>query len=199
MGVVKGHYCYLPELFHLKGMTLDTPQLSWPRCSTPLCQEVFAYYLRSHPDNSFASYVTRGLQEVFRIGYSRQGGRLGSVSRNHPSSLANRAVINAHITTELQAGQLVGPLTPIAQSQVHVSPIGLVPKGHTAGKWRMIVDLSYPHSCSVNNGMFKDLCSLRYALLDDALRLIRQLDPGTQLVKMDLKDAYCLVLVHPDD
>ena len=34
---------------------------------------------------------------------------------------------------------------------MHVSPIGLVPKGHGGNAWRMIVDLSYPRGRSVNN------------------------------------------------
>ena len=90
-------------------------------------------------------------------------------------------------------------MTADASQHVHVSPIGLVPKGHATGKWRTIVDLSSPTAGSVNDGISAELCSLRYASLDDALGLITQLGPGTQLVKMDLKDAYRIVPVHPDD
>ena len=34
--------------------------------------------------------------------------------------------------------------------------------------------------------------------MDEALDLIRALGPGTQLVKMDLKEAYRIIPVHPD-
>ena len=61
------------------------------------------------------------------------------------------------------------------------------------------MDLSSSEGASVNDGIHKELCSLRYASLDDALRLMARLGPGTQLVKMDLKDAYCMVPVHPED
>ena len=77
--------------------------------------------------------------------------------------------------------------------------MGLVPKGHNTGRWRLIVDLSSPRWASVNDGISEDLCSLRYASLDDALRLICHFGLGCQLVKMDLKDAYRVVPVHPDD
>ena len=77
--------------------------------------------------------------------------------------------------------------------------MGLVPKGHNTCRWRLIVDLSSPRRASVNDGNSKELCSLRYALLDDALRLICHFGPGCHLVKMDLKDAYRVVSVHPDD
>ena len=63
----------------------------------------------------------------------------------------------------------------------------------------MIVDLSSPTACSVNDGISAELCLLRYASSDDALRLISQLGPGTQLVKMDLKDAYRIIPMHPND
>ena len=56
----------------------------------------------------------------------------------------------------------------------------------------MIVDLSSPDPNSVNH-------SLRYASMDDALRLIRSLGPGCLLLKMDLKDAYRVVPIHPGD
>ena len=35
--------------------------------------------------------------------------------------------------------------------------------------------------------------------MDDVLHLIRTFEPGCQLLKMDLKNAYRVVPVHPDD
>ena len=107
--------------------------------------------------------------------------------------------MDLHIARELAAGRLVGPLPSGLREQVHTSPLGLVPKGHVAGQWQLIVDLSSPMSSSVNDGIVKNLCSLRYASMDEALDLIRALGPGTQLVKMDLKEAYRVIPVHPDD
>ena len=45
----------------------------------------------------------------------------------------------------------------------------------------------------------REYCSLQYASIDDAVKLIMQLGPGTQLAKLDIKDAYRIVPVHPDD
>ena len=61
------------------------------------------------------------------------------------------------------------------------------------------MDLSSLMSSSVNDGIVKDLCLLRYASMDKALGLIQALGPGTQLVKIDLKEAYRVIPVHPDD
>ena len=64
-------------------------------------------------------------------------------------------------------------------------------------RWRMIVDLSFPHGNNANDGIPPELCSLAYASKDDAVKHILQLGRSTQLVKMDLKGAYRMVPVHP--
>ena len=74
-------------------------------------------------------------------------------------------------------------------------PIHLVPKPY-AGDFRMIVDLSSPHGSSVNR-IHTDLCSLQYASVDQAVALI--LGREIELVKLDLKNAYRIVSIHPHD
>ena len=82
----------------------------------------------------------------------------------------------------------MGLLLPSLAAQVHTSPIALVPKSQSE-RWRMIVDLSAPNGAS----------SLTYASVDNAVSIIQHLGQGTQLVKMDLKDAYRFIPVHPQD
>ena len=72
-------------------------------------------------------------------------------------------------------------------------------KPHVNDLWRLIVDLSHPKHLSVNDGISTSLCSLEYASVDNAVDLILQLGPGTELVKMDLSNAYRMVPVHPHD
>ena len=115
------------------------------------------------------------------------------------SSVGNAGVVRMHTDTELAAGRLIGPISQEVQMHVQTSPIGLVPKGHTRDRWQLIVDMFSPRSMSVNDGISRNLCSMKYALLDDAVNLIRQLGPGSQLAKMDLKDAYWMIPVHPED
>ena len=102
------------------------------------------------------------------------------------------------IKAEVDAGRLVGPLGKPAGQKVHTSPIGLIPKSQP-NQWRVIVDLSFPTMCSVNDAIASDLASITYASVDDAVRLILQLGWGTQLVKLDLKNAYHIVPVHQQD
>ena len=63
----------------------------------------------------------------------------------------------------------------------------------------MIVDLSFPPDHSVNNSISPELAAMTYAKVDDAVHLITELGMRTELVKLDLKNAYRIVPVHPDD
>ena len=119
--------------------------------------------------------------------------------RNHPSACTNPAIVDEHVATELKEGCLLGPLTPQVSQLVHTSPLGLVPKSRQPGKFRLIVDLSSPEHCSVNDGISEDLCSIKYASVHDAVAIIQSLGRNTELAKLDLKDAYRIVPVHPQD
>ena len=64
----------------------------------------------------------------------------------------------------------------------------------------MIVDLSYPPAWSVNDRIDPEQCSRRYSSIDEAIRSMVRLRPGTLLLKVeDLNSAYCMVPVHPLD
>ena len=106
--------------------------------------------LRCHPDSAFSSFILRGMAQGFHIGFDQSTCCLRSCSANHLSALANRTVVDVYIANEVTLGRLIGPLPQEVAVGVYVSPIGLVPKVHQAGKWRMIVDLSCPHGHSVN-------------------------------------------------
>ena len=132
----------------------------------------------------------------FRLGFDYSHHHLRSVLRNHPSARANSGVVDTYIAAEVTLGRLIGP---VSQAGVHSSPLGLVPKAHQNNKWRMITDLSCPHGCSVNDGISPDLCSIQYASVDEAVNIVLSMGCHTKLVKIDLRDAYRIVPVHPGD
>ena len=43
------------------------------------------------------------------------------------------------------------------------------------------------------------MCSLRYTTVDKVARAAGRLGVGTLLAKLDVRSAYCLIPVHPDD
>ena len=201
LGITDGRYTCMQELCQLAHPPVSVPHrpISWPHCPTPIRIPLLSHFLQSHPDQEFTRFVLRGLSDGFHVGCFSQPAGLRSSSRNHPSSLANSQVISRYITEEVAGGRMVGPLKEDVQGMIHCSPIGLVPKGRGTGQWRMIVDLSYPCDRGVNDGIAASLCSMRYSSLDDAVQFITRLGPGTLLTKIDLKSAYRVVPVHPQD
>ena len=153
--------------------------------------------MESHPDRPYAAYVSQGLHSGFRIGFSRQDRRLRSSVRNHPSASENGQSVRDYITSNVCLGRLVGPVPRPQQECVHISPIDLVPKS-TPGQLRMIVDLSFPRASSVNDRIDSAVASVSCASLDEVQRILC-LGKGTQLVKVDLKQAYRQTPVHPED
>ena len=82
---------------------------------------------------------------------------------------------------------------------LQISPVGLIPKRSKPGKWRLIVDLSAPSGASVNDGIDKECSSLCYPTVKDLASVISRLGRGAYLVKADVKEAYRMVPVHPQD
>ena len=52
------------------------------------------------------------------------------------------------------------------------------------------MDITYPRGHSINDGIPSELASVSYASVDDAVQLILQLGKGSELVKLDLKQAW---------
>ena len=76
---------------------------------------------------------------------------------------------------EFEAGRLLGPVPQHLPPSIHTSPLRLVLKAHQVNKWCMICDPSSSTGSSVNKGVPSDLCSLRYASVDDTVNLIAAL------------------------
>ena len=74
---------------------------------------------------------------------------LHSSSSNMSAAELNSEVIDRYIEKEVLCNRLVEVQSHCAGS-VHVSKLGVIPKKHQPGKWRMIVDLSSPSGASVN-------------------------------------------------
>jgi len=183
----------------MEASSTPTVVQNWPVQHSPIRIDRLTPFLATHPDQDFATFIHHGLMQGFLIGYQARTDGLKASHKNHPSSVAAAAVVDERIASEPLAGRLLGPLPRNLEALVHTSPIGVIPKPHQPKKWRLIVDLSCPRGSSVNNGIPTDPCSLQYASVDDAVAIIQQLGRDTQLVKLDLKDAYRIVPAHPAD
>ena len=196
--IVAGRYAYTRDLLQLDRCTDASNPPLWSVPPSPLCLANWTEFIAAHPDQEYASYVQTGLLSGFRIGFDRLSVPLQSSTRNHPSACENEGQVRGYIAAEREAGSLVGPLCQSDLTGIHTSPIGLVPKSEP-NQWRMIVDLSFPFGRSVNDGISSTLASVSYSSVDDAVRRILHLGKGTQLVKVDLRQAYRQIPVHPQD
>ena len=85
---------------------------------------------------------------------------------------------------------------PLPDLQSH--PVGVVLKKHSPA-WRTIYHLSYPEGDSINEHITKDLYSLHYVRVGDAIHILQTLGPGSFMAKKDLKSAFRLTPMHPDN
>jgi hypothetical protein len=83
--------------------------------------------------------------------------------------------------------------------EIHCSPNGVIPKKNKPNKWRLIVDLSSPADHSVNDAISKEGSSFSYTSVDNVAEAILSMGKGSLLAKMDIKQAYRIVPIHPQD
>ena len=139
-----------------------------------------------------------GLRQGFRVGFDYAHSGCQRASSNMHSAREHAQVIREYLAVQCSEGRVVGPLNPPWSQSIQISRFGIIPKGST-GKWRLILDLSSTEGASVNAGINRELCSLKYATVDRAAESVVQLGRGALMAKIDIKAAYRLIPVHPAD
>ena len=164
---------------------------------TPINTSRLSHLLKSHPDQSFVSYVCNGLSSGFRIEYSAPLSATPVIAPN----LATADSHCDHITTYLQkccqTQETAGPFTSMPFPAMHCSGLGVVPKKN--GKLRVIHHLSAPPGASVNDGIQRTDVTLRYITIDHAINAVLRHGRGALLSKFDVRNAFRLIPVHPAD
>ena len=165
--------------------------------STPLVVGAWERALQAHPSPQFVQHILTGIREGFRIGLDNPP-PCASSARNAPSAKENSAVIDAYLSEQIAKGYIAGPFSPGACSAVVTSSMAVIPK-KTPGKWRVIVDLSRPEGRSVNDHLRRESTHIAYSSVDDAAHLMHFLGRGALMAKLDIREAYRIVPIHPCD
>ena len=187
-------YRYTDSLLALEAVAGPPPPSPPVEGFLPL--DAWSPLLSSHPDQRFAAFLRRGITHGFRIG-ADPAKPLRTRNLCLPSAADHADIISDRISEELASGKLH---VPHSESSVrHISPIGVIPKPHQPGKFRLIVDLSAPRGYSVNDAISSDLATLRYVKVEEAARLIATHGKSALLAKLDLHSAYRKVPVHSED
>ena len=116
-----------------------------------------------------------------------------STKENHASAKKFASDVQTYISEELKYGAMLGPFAskPI---DLHISPFMTRDKPDSNVR-RTIVDLSWPESYSVNDGVVRDeyLGSkflLHYPSVDDIVNKLNELGPGSLMFKVDISRAF---------
>ena len=115
--------------------------------------------LKPHPNSTFSRLLVVSLHQGSRIGFNHQA-PLKPASVNMQSAHNHPEAIDDYLTKECSHGHMLGPFDLeilAALSEFQVNRFEVIPKGHGTGKWRLITDLSYPPSSSINYGIEQDL------------------------------------------
>ena len=195
-----------------------------PPLPTPINVQRLEDALTNHPDQEFVSRLCNNLRYGADVGFT--GRRVPRFSKNLPSAVSQPNIVTENLSKEVALGRVAGPFPRPPLPNFQVSPIGLVPKKHTA-KFRTIFHLSFPKSgeTSINSSISKENFttsfpgsfpwlgggtgkdpgnevenfSLQYITIDNAIQGILRLGQGCFLAKTDIESAFRLVPLRPLD
>ena len=184
--------------------TVLPPQASALGVSYPLPQQAEKFFvnisrlkelLADYPDQSLVSSIITGFELGFDIGFK---GTLKNIStKNNKSAELHKQGLTEAIRKEVSRGHTAGPFPTPPFPITHISPLGAVPKPD--GSIRLIMDLSQPKGESINDFISKDEFPCNYTPFDEATRLVLKTGRGCYLTKVDIKHAYRLLPVRPED
>ena len=122
----------------------------------------------------------------------------------HPSARQYPEHVEAYINDELEHGAICGPFTdkPFGD-ETHVSPF-ITRHKPDSDKRRVIIDLSWPQSASVNyftksNEYLGTAFKLNYPSVDNYVDRLTSLGKGCHMLKVDLSRAFRQLKVDPAD
>ena len=124
--------------------------------------------------------------------------------KNHKGASELSSDIYKYLRKEASYGSIIGPFesNPF-DCQFKISPLNSVTKRNSSER-RVILDLSFPPRCSVNDNISKDIylgekLEVTYPKIDDLVGILKNKGRGSLMFKKDLKRAYRQFPICPGD
>ena len=124
--------------------------------------------------------------------------------KNHKGAQDHPEALKKYIDKEMTKNAILGPFNKIPfTDRVGISPISTRPKKQTLDR-RVSIDLSFPHSRSVNDGMIKGnyrylgfTAEIRFPKTDDLAMRIALLGHQAYMFKIDLSRYFRQIPMDP--
>lgn len=168
---------------------------------SPINIPVLQEYLTGYPDIESAEFLLKGFQYGFPLHVDRTFEPPWDpiIVVNHSLARLHSAIVEEKIATELAAGRVWGPSsTPV--KGVLYSPLNLVESKSKPGKFRLVHDLGYPRSGNSVNSHISDVhANVQYSKFDNVVDTIATLGIGALVATIDIKSAFRLMPIAPED
>ena len=102
------------------------------------------------------------------------------------------------LAKEISQGRIAGPFHELPFVNMHISPIGVVPKNEV-GQYRLIHNLSYPTDKYINDYIPDEIKTVHYSSIDDAIDIILNVGTNVTMAKTDISNAFRIIPIHPHD
>ena len=116
---------------------------------------------------------------------------------NQRSVRDNLDIVQQKLNKE-KAHRIAGPFVSDLFPNMVYSPLGLVPKKEQ-GEFRLIHELSFPKTNSVNSHIMPEFTAVTFQMLDHCVEQLVSLGKGDFIAKADLQDAFCIIPVSSLD
>lgn len=170
---------------------VDDTQPPLTNSPSPLIPSAWRDALITYPGD-LGETLFKILRYGVRIGYEGPLQRL--ISTNQPSANNDLIAIQSQLDIDLS---LLRVMATTSSFPYISSPLGLVPKHD--GSWRRIHNLSHPENRSVNHHIPDHYATITYPTLAVILDMVLKGGRGCYIVKKDIKEAFRIVPVSPQD
>lgn len=167
----------------------------WDKGWTPIDIKTLLKYLSEYDNSEDSKLLSDGFINGFRLHYT--GPRMSVGAENLVSASIHKTETLKKLQSEVELGRMIGPFNKCPISTLRISPIGLVKKRDKG--WRLITHLSFPDGKGVNSFIDEDYCRVKYSSFDNVLEMVSMLGKGAELGKIDIKQAFRILTIHPAD
>ena len=121
---------------------------------------------------------------------------------NHFSALQHPSAVTEYLQKEVKLGAILGPFEEVPYHEFHCSPLLTRPKD--VDKRRVILNLSYPRTNSVNDRVTRDFFDgqqflLKFPTVDNIIDQIKTTEGRVLLAKIDIARAFRNLRIDPAD